>query len=97
MSPETRSRRYISAVVSGSLRVLRRALLLVQTEEVKELVFTSELPSAVSKLLNLLLREHTQHDNTFESLLEAFLSLLKRFRVDKAAIDLGPASARWDT
>lgn len=43
---------------------------------------TSNLARPVCKFLNLLLREHSEHDNTVETLFESLFGVFKSLRVD---------------
>ena len=57
-------------------------------------IFTSNSLCAISKLLDVFFREHSQHDHAVETLLEALLRLFKSLGIDEPAINLRP-SGTW--
>lgn len=59
-------------------------------------IFTSNLSRLVRELLNFLLCQDSEYNDTIETFFESFLGCFEGFRVDQAAIDLGPTRARRD-
>lgn len=52
---------------------------------------TSDIARTVGELLDFVLCEDAQDDDKVLAFFEALVGFLQRFRVDEAAVDLGPA------
>ena len=61
------------------------------------LSLTSDVMRAIREFLDFLLCEHAQDDDEVLALFEALVRLLQSFRVDEAAVDLGPAGTWRNT
>lgn len=61
---------------------------------VKHAKLTSDVARAVGELLDFILCEDAQDDDKVLALFEALVGFLECFRVDQAAVDLGPACTR---
>jgi len=59
-------------------------------------LLTSDIASAVGKLLDFFFGEDAEDDDEVLTLLEALVGLFEGFRVDETTVDLGPARSRWD-
>lgn len=86
----------VAALIVAAAAVAAAAVTVATIAVVVVFPSFANLVGAICQLLNILFRQHPQHDHAIHALFEPLFGLVECLRVDEAAVDLRPAGARRD-